>query len=179
MRVLGLEGQTFSLLTVIERAPDRATKTQWKCLCQCGNETLALGTELRNGKRKSCGCLLSRRGSRRHDWKGHGEISAMRWHQFKSGASKRNLTFDLTIEEAWELFLRQDRKCPITGRDIYFGCSNRENPTASLDRIDSRGNYTLDNVQWVHKEYNQAKSRRSDQEMIDLARDIVKTHGME
>jgi len=29
----------------------------WKCKCSCGNETVASGSQLRNGQRKSCGCL--------------------------------------------------------------------------------------------------------------------------
>lgn len=28
----------------------------WKCKCDCGNETIVLGTSLRTGITKSCGC---------------------------------------------------------------------------------------------------------------------------
>lgn len=29
----------------------------WNCKCECGQETLATGTALKNGHKKSCGCL--------------------------------------------------------------------------------------------------------------------------
>ena len=32
---------------------------QWLCKCDCGNETIIRGANLRRGITKSCGCLLS------------------------------------------------------------------------------------------------------------------------
>ena len=53
-----------SLITVIEEDKEykiknniKSTKAFWKCLCQCGNIFSAMGTDIRRGKRKSCGCL--------------------------------------------------------------------------------------------------------------------------
>ena len=34
----------------------------WKCKCDCGNEIIANGRTLRNGGRRSCGCLLAKHG---------------------------------------------------------------------------------------------------------------------
>jgi hypothetical protein len=51
-------GQKFNRLTVIEyigKSKDR--QLLWKCLCDCGNETVVAGTYLRTGSVKSCGCL--------------------------------------------------------------------------------------------------------------------------
>lgn len=58
---LDLKGQTFNLLTVIEELPHQpGEKIKWKCICACGNETVAVGSELKNGHKKSCGCLKGR-----------------------------------------------------------------------------------------------------------------------
>ena len=46
-------GKQFYKLTVIEYIG----KTNYKCICTCGKETIAQRTQLLNGKRKSCGCL--------------------------------------------------------------------------------------------------------------------------
>ena len=55
---LSLVGQRFHRLTVIERADNSAAqKTRWVCLCDCGNHTTVVGSILRNGHTKSCGCL--------------------------------------------------------------------------------------------------------------------------
>lgn len=49
-----MEGLRFGKLTVVER---RGGKTAlWLCRCDCGTEKIILGTVLRSGKSKSCGC---------------------------------------------------------------------------------------------------------------------------
>lgn len=50
-------GKRFGQLTVIEYAGKRAGMHRWKCLCDCGNETIVGQTLLQNGKTKSCGCI--------------------------------------------------------------------------------------------------------------------------
>jgi len=60
-----LTGQRFGLLTVIEHAGyTKATKgckakNLWKCLCDCGKETVIMGCDLKMGHTKSCGCINS------------------------------------------------------------------------------------------------------------------------
>ena len=44
---------------MIDKAPSTDSRTYWKCLCECGNITYALGGTLRSGMKKSCGCLSS------------------------------------------------------------------------------------------------------------------------
>lgn len=58
-----LTGQTFSRLTVIERAEDQYSergtkKIMWRCRCECGNETIVGGSHLKSGHTRSCGCLM-------------------------------------------------------------------------------------------------------------------------
>ena len=61
MALIDITGQTFNYLTVIERVqkPEgiKNRSAYWKCKCKCGNETIVMGTNLRNGTVKSCGCL--------------------------------------------------------------------------------------------------------------------------
>lgn len=42
---------------VIEPAPNKGKRTQWKCLCDCGKEYIGSTESLRAGKLQSCGCL--------------------------------------------------------------------------------------------------------------------------
>lgn len=56
---LDLVGQKFGKLTVIESAPNKGRRTQWKCKCECGNECIVLTESLRSGRTSSCGCLRS------------------------------------------------------------------------------------------------------------------------
>lgn len=59
-KFVDLTGQRFGRLTVIERS-EKTTKScsvYWKCICDCGNETIVARNNLK-GRRmtKSCGCL--------------------------------------------------------------------------------------------------------------------------
>lgn len=106
-------------------------------------------------------------------WKGYGEISSQDWHRIKLSAIKRNILFKITIEEIWELFLRQNRKCAYTNEVLVFSKISKES-TASLDRIDSSKDYTLDNVQWVHKDINKMKGSLPEERFLEICKKITK-----
>lgn len=50
-------GKRFGRLTVMGYAGKENGMHQWKCICDCGKETVAGQTCLQRGKTKSCGCL--------------------------------------------------------------------------------------------------------------------------
>jgi hypothetical protein len=45
--------------------------------------------------------------------------------------------------------------------------------TASLDRIDSKVGYTKNNVQWVHKDVNNAKQDFEEDYFFNMCREVV------
>ncbi|MDD4624634.1 MAG: hypothetical protein PHX40_04625 [Bacilli bacterium] len=55
-KFIDLIGQRFGRLTVLERAENKNNNTMWKCICDCGKETIVDAYYLRNGNTKSCGC---------------------------------------------------------------------------------------------------------------------------
>lgn len=52
-------GKRFGRLTVTAYVGKRDGMHRWKCVCDCGNETIVGQTLLQTGKTKSCGCLQS------------------------------------------------------------------------------------------------------------------------
>ena len=66
-----LSGHRFSWLTVISRAEDKVDKKSgsravcWKCVCDCGNETIVRAASLKKGRTKSCGCLRRKKHDRK------------------------------------------------------------------------------------------------------------------
>jgi len=56
MPIKDISGERFGRLVVQELLDTRAGYARWKCLCDCGAETVALGTHLRSGNTTSCGC---------------------------------------------------------------------------------------------------------------------------
>lgn len=61
MAKIDMTGQKCGRLLVIEEAPKdpniKSRVIRWRCKCDCGNEVIVAGPNLRNGNTKSCGCL--------------------------------------------------------------------------------------------------------------------------
>jgi hypothetical protein len=53
-----LSGKKFGRLTVLNRSgSSKIGKVTWNCLCECGNQVVAVGYSITSGRKKSCGCL--------------------------------------------------------------------------------------------------------------------------
>lgn len=169
-------GEKFGKLTIkrrwTEKWNDRKSKeTICECICDCGGICITPARYLR-GHKASCGCLQKINNKDHHGWKGHGEISKSFWSDIVRGCkrSSKTIDFNLSIEDAWQKFLDQNRKCALTGVEIGFSqrCNRYgvEDKTASLDRIDSSKGYSLCNVQWVHKTINLMKLTQTQDDFI-------------
>jgi len=165
-----LTGQIFHRLTVVEFADNVKGYVRWKCKCECGKYTIVRGSKLISGHTKSCGCY-SREKAQQTKRTGHGDITGQYWATLQNGARTRNLVFNVSIEDVWNLFLKQNRKCALSGLELCFAKYDRaikgSQQTASLDRIDSNIGYVIDNLQWIHKKLNVMKMSLPNQEFID------------
>lgn len=170
-----LTGMVFERLTVINRVKIE-DKYQWLCKCECGNEVNVIHTNLVGSRIKSCGCKRKNEGKKNHLWKGYEEISGDYWCKVKHSAARRNLIFEIEIKYAWDLFIKQDKKCALTGTEIYFGLNQKQKYTASLDRIDSSKEYTEDNIQWVHKDINRMKNAYDQDYFIEMCTKVATKH---
>ena len=54
---IDLTGKRFGRLTVIEKLNKKGKEWQWRCICDCGEEKIVKGVNLRSGHCLSCGCL--------------------------------------------------------------------------------------------------------------------------
>lgn len=61
-KIINETGNKYGSLTVLYKAEtEKGKPIKWHCLCDCGKEKDILGTMLRNGNTKSCGCLQRKR----------------------------------------------------------------------------------------------------------------------
>ena len=182
MRKIDLTNKKFNKLTVIkEHSTTRNGHIRWVCVCECGNPCNILGTHLKQGTIKSCGCLVkNNKGLKHHQWKGIGEISGDFWKSHivrsASGQKGKRSSIELTItkEYIWDLFLKQNRRCALTNIELQFPKITKDKSyTASLDRIDSSKGYIEGNVQWVHKDINIMKNKFNQKYFIDMCKLIA------
>lgn len=173
MNQLGIEkptkvhkGQIYGKWTVI----GLTEKNKCECECKCGVRKMIYVPALLHGNTtrcKQCG-YIDRKGS----YPVVGEIKWSWWKNIQMTAMDRGLEFSVSREYAWDIFVKQNRKCKLSGLDIVFGKSI----TASLDRIDSNLGYLEGNIQWLHKAVNRMKSNLIQDDFINFCRLITENN---
>lgn len=160
-----LLGQRFGRLLVIEQVGRIGGRgVMWKCLCDCGNETIAATKELRSHNTKSCGCLRDEKISCVNNihgeshtrlynvWNGMRQRCKDPNHKSYHNYGGRGITFcdewdDYTAFRNWAL---------ASGYDVNANYSD-----CTLDRIDVDGNYEPDNCRWVDATTQALNKRKS------------------
>lgn len=179
MKKIDLIGRAFGDLVVLSTFSSFGKfKCTWcHCKCICGKKKNIRAASLKRGDTKSCGCIKQRQ--RNHLWKGCGEMSHAYWTSVKGNAAQRGLDFSISIQEAWNVFLSQGRKCVFTNENLVFTsnyCHCKKKQTASLDRINSSMGYTLKNIRWIHKSINLMKMQLDDEEFIHLCKKVTEAN---
>lgn len=111
--------------------------------------------------------------------KEYSHISKTYWNQIINGASTRELSFDITYEQAYQKLITQNFKCALSGLEIKLSRNiKKEEQTASLDRIDSSRGYELNNIQWLHKDINKIKQDFNESDFIKYIKLIYNNLGL-
>ena len=107
-----MTGTKYGRWSVLERFGTRRCDGQvlWKCQCECGNIKPVLGSSLRNGHSKSCGCLNNElrkarfKKPRNKLEEGKATLNTV-VSSYKIRCVRKDIVFDLTNEEAYQLLL--------------------------------------------------------------------------
>jgi len=170
-----LVGKQFGDLTILKTYFNSNKRRIALCHCKCGNEKEIRLDSITSGIIVSCGCLSSHKkslkmfGNNNPSFKGIGEIGSNFFKYYQRSAKRRNIEFNVDMEYLWKLFLDQNKKCTLTGMNLFFGrFRNSKETNASLDRIDSSKGYVKGNLQWVLKDVNLMKGVFSQQHYIEI-----------
>lgn len=162
-------GERFGRLVVVSRAedyiaPNGKKHIRWKCLCDCGRETIVDVCQLVQGNTKSCGCLhneLLQAGNVKHG----GRYDRL----YKVYANMKNRCYNKNSNDYQYYGARSIKICTewlndytvfkkwaySTGYD-----DSAQQGQCTIDRIDVNGNYEPSNCRWVSMSI-QSKNRRN------------------
>lgn len=165
MKKINLIGDRYGRLIVLKELNKRhgvKKERVFQCLCDCGNKVEVPIGMLRNGNKKSCGCL-QREARYAENRKSHGMSSHElfhTWYNMRRRCYEKdhdNYPFygakGVVMEDRWK-------------DDVVTFINDVENSLGkrpkgfTLDRIDPNGNYFLDNLRWANK-YDQALNKRN------------------
>lgn len=163
-------GSSIKDWTILEGPVYVNSTAYYKVQCKCGKVLYKLPLELLDSNKYFCcdDCAHVKNMEKIRKQNGQiGDLTKTMFTRIKRAAEARKIKFDVTMGFLWNLFLEQERLCAITGDRIdHIG-------NASLDRIDSTGEYTEGNVQWVTKQANLSKHVMSMKELYEFCQKVL------
>lgn len=159
---IDLTGATFGKLLVLGQAENRNGRVHWSCQCECGNLALASTKKLRDGRKRSCGCLwlpavISAKTKHGHSSERRISTELRIWMNMRSRCNaKTNPAYKnyggrgISVCSRWDEF-----------ENFYADMGDRPSSRHSLDRYpDKNGNYEPSNCRWATIA-QQARNRRN------------------
>lgn len=158
MAFIDITGNLYGQLTVLSESLPRSEPTRWICRCSCGNTKEIIGSSMKNGSTKSCGCL-------------HIETNKKQFTKHGDYLSKLYTVHRAMLQRCTNLnhkhfHLYGGRGISICHQWMDFlvfkqwAITHGYQESLSLERVDTNQGYSPTNCCWASKE-RQARNRRA------------------
>lgn len=166
-------GKTYGNLIVLGYSHSK-DGTHWHCLCSCGKETIVASHSFRRGMTKSCGCKAYDR-TPGNKLPGHGGLYNRLIKTYKAHARKRSYLWELTDEEATNLFKGNCFFCNSGPTNFLAPLKHYRDGINynGIDRRDNEEGYNIENTVSCCKYCNSSKSDRTEKEFLEWASRLV------
>lgn len=170
-------GKTFGFLNVLSYSHCDGKHNFVRCECVCGNIVSKRVQDLNYGSVKSCGCQ-GKNAKKPESIDGYEDISSRFIRNLRNNARRRNIDFNIEAKDVWNVYLKQNKRCSLSGELIFFNPLNKvtNTQTASVDRIDSSKDYSIENIQILHKDINMLKFKYDQDFFIELCKKVADHH---
>ncbi len=131
----------WSIIREFKQKDYGTIRTLVEVICSCGYKGVRRKTHVLNGRTRMCKKCASKETAQNYGTPIRFKVEKELFDTFYNAIQTSNLRrkkevlFDVTRDYLWDLFVKQNRKCRLTGREIII-CGVRNKRTASLDRID-------------------------------------------
>lgn len=159
------KGDRYSKLTATGENIKRGHNILWECICDCGNITYVIASDLKRGHTTSCGKCFE---------KAYQTGLNYLYGNYKRGAELRNLSFSLSKEEFNKIITQQCYYCGSQPKQIIYK-PGMQLPFLynGIDRIDNSKGYEVGNVISACKFCNMAKGQNSLEEFEEWIENLI------
>lgn len=169
-RRLKLDGKKFGRLTVLKFHDIRTRKenkkeSRWLCKCDCGNETVVVGSSLKSGKTQSCGCL--NREVTKEIFTTHGLSYEKLYFVWKAMIARCENEEHPNFKDYGGRGIEVCEKWHDLKVFIDWSKENGYKEGLELDRINNGGNYEPNNCRFVTRKKQTRNTRRNINVTID------------